>query len=150
MFSGTFCTGVRRGVISFKSPWSSQAGKRAQKETPGDLPRGFNGNLTLKVKALHDTAVYARPSKTDILGAVQVALEEFESNRNRKHKILMILSDFIQDNSQFDFKNDRRLSGVAGARQLAGKLAGDGHTTSSQFAVSPNSRMAERYVQNSV
>ncbi|MDA2925823.1 hypothetical protein MYX78_01090 [Acidobacteria bacterium AH-259-G07] len=67
---------------------------------------------------------------TDILGTVRLAGEEFSFADKDALKVLVCLSDFIQDNAQFDFKSDRMVANEHGARELASMLAG---TSKMQF-----------------
>jgi hypothetical protein len=56
----------------------------------------------------------AHPGKhTDIIGSIWVAMKEFSNRPTDKH--LIVLSDFIQDDEQFNFRKDVRLASQADA-----------------------------------
>jgi len=64
----------------------------------------------------------AHPGKqTDILGSIRVAMREFSSRPTDKW--LIVLSDFIQDDRQFNFRKDPRLANAICAEAL-GKTVG--------------------------
>lgn len=60
---------------------------------------------------------------SDILGALKLAAEEFANAPENGHKVLVCLSDFIQDDAQYNFKRDRRLADERAAREFAATLA---------------------------
>ena len=60
--------------------------------------------------------------QTDLLGTFQLASEEFGEQAKIGDHALVCLSDFIQDDRQYDFKHDPRLTTPAKAKQLAGQL----------------------------
>lgn len=68
-------------------------------------------------------------NKSDVLGTISIAAEEFSntslngSTKSNTNKIVIILSDFIQDNSQYNFKKEEKLSNEQSAKELAYKLA---------------------------
>jgi hypothetical protein len=55
---------------------------------------------------------------TDLLGTFELAVEELENGG-----VLVCLSDFVQDDAQFNFKRDRRLARDETAKNLARELA---------------------------
>jgi len=70
-------------------------------------------------------SVTANPHQyTDILGTLRLAGEEFSFADNDARKVLVCLSDFIQDNARFDFKSNRRVANEQLAEELASTLAG--------------------------
>jgi len=62
-------------------------------------------------------------TNTDLLGSVQLAEEEFNHSDNARFRVLVVLSDLIQDDSQFDFKRDRRLSTSTMATLFGSQIA---------------------------
>jgi len=60
--------------------------------------------------------------RTDLLGAFDFALEEFSTDPTVNRK-LVCLSDFIQDDKQFDFKTSPRVASESAAVQTAQRLA---------------------------
>jgi hypothetical protein len=57
--------------------------------------------------------------QTDILGALDVARQEFETIPERDQRILIVLSDFLEDDGRYRFVSDRRLASAQDARGFA-------------------------------
>lgn len=86
-----------------------------------DLRRASNeaaDGLQQLVKA----AMAHRYQRTDLLGAFGLAAEELD-RRSGTLAPLVCISDFIQDDQQFDFKRDTNLAQPASAKRLAARLA---------------------------
>lgn len=47
--------------------------------------------------------------QTDILGAVELAAQEFEVTHDQAVRLLVVLSDFIQEDAQINFSTDIRM-----------------------------------------
>jgi len=68
------------------------------------------------------TDAIAHPDKhTDILGSIRVAIKEF--SKKPTGKWLMVLSDFIQDDQQFNFRKDHRLANESDAITLGESIS---------------------------
>jgi len=102
-------------VIRFDVPTVRQA-------YDNDL-RQFRNKLKKSLNELKASALASPGAHTDILGAVTLAQQEFKFNAGRRKKTLMILSDFLQDDTQLNFLKDKRLATKAGARELAMQFA---------------------------
>jgi len=64
----------------------------------------------------------AHPGKhTDIIGSIRVAMKEFSNKPTDKR--LLVLTDFIQDDWQFNFRKDPRLANAACASALGKTIA---------------------------
>jgi hypothetical protein len=78
-------------------------------------------NLTVKISAdlagLAADAATHPANHTDILGSIRVAMRAFSSRETNKR--LVILSDLIQDDQQFNFAKDKRLADPESAISLA-------------------------------
>ncbi len=61
--------------------------------------------------------------KSDILGAVALAGEELSLTQAEVSKLIVVLSDFIQDDAQHNFNRDVRLAKEQSAKDLAQILA---------------------------
>ena len=59
---------------------------------------------------------------SDILGAADLAAEELSTEKGNVRKVIVILSDFIQDDSRFNFNTSPDLSNDHAASALAKKL----------------------------
>ena len=61
--------------------------------------------------------------QTDILGTIRLAAEEFSrTTQPTTRRVLLIVSDLLQDNAAFAFKNDEHLKNEETARTLAVNL----------------------------
>jgi hypothetical protein len=89
----------------------------------GDIRR-FKEQVQAKLQELREAAAAKPYTSSDILGAAQLASEELKQFEDQSSKNLVVfLTDFIQDDPQFNFKRDDRLASHESAVQLAGKLA---------------------------
>jgi len=59
---------------------------------------------------------------TDILGALQITSEEIQLAGTGRKTVIVLLSDLMQDDDQFDFKHDSHLKNEAMAVQFAATL----------------------------
>lgn len=67
-------------------------------------------------------SVRAEPNRTDILGALDAAQQELASLPNGSAGRLIIASDFLEDDGQYDFVSDPSLANPPRARGLASHL----------------------------
>lgn len=68
-----------------------------------------------------EVVALARPEQhTDILGTMRIAMAEFSSAQTEKQ--LIVLSDFIQDDRQSDFRTDSRVSTAARGKRFGTEL----------------------------
>lgn len=85
-------------------------------------------NLSAQIKKDLDQLqahAVAHPGKhTDILGSIRVAMKEFSDRATDKR--LVVLSDFIQEDQQFNFRRDPRLAREADASALGRGLVSIG------------------------
>jgi len=87
--------------------------------------RTLNTQIKDDLGRLEADALVHPGKHTDILGSILVAMKGF--SRRPTDKRLVVLSDFIQDDAQFNFRNDRRLSTEADAMALGkGLMLQDG------------------------
>jgi von Willebrand factor type A domain len=97
-------------VIRFEVPTVRQA-------YDNDL-RDFRNKLKRSLEEFKAAAMASPGSRTDILGAVSLAQQEFKFRAGSARKSLVILSDFIQDDSELNFLKDRRLASKAVAKEF--------------------------------
>lgn len=88
--------------------------------------RDFRVKLNSSLKEMWITAVARPGSKTDILGAIALAEQEFYLHPDHSTKLLTILSDFIEEDRQFNFRTDNAISGAAPAQRFATQQAQTG------------------------
>jgi len=68
--------------------------------------RRLNAKISDDLAHLGASALAHPEQRTDILGSIRVAMRGFSPNQTDKH--LVVLSDFIQEDQQFDFRRDPR------------------------------------------
>jgi len=73
-------------------------------------------------KAQADAVGHLGP-KTDILGSIMLADEEFKGESDHPNHLLIVLSDFIQESAGLDFKASRYLAAPVAAKRFAVQLA---------------------------
>ncbi|MGH9970762.1 MAG: hypothetical protein ACREBG_23630 [Pyrinomonadaceae bacterium] len=76
-----------------------------------------------RLEAIQSEATAHPYTHSDILGAADLAAEELESEKGDARKVLIILSDFIQDDSKFNFNTSADLANERVATDLAKKLS---------------------------
>lgn len=81
--------------------------------------RNFRNNLKRLLEEFKDAAMASPGSRTDILGAVSLAQQEFQFRAGSSKNSLVILSDFIQDDSELNFLRDTRLASKVVAKEFA-------------------------------
>jgi hypothetical protein len=98
-------------IIRFEASMNRQA-------YDGDL-RSFWVKLREALKEMEAAAVASPGSRTDILGSVALAEQEFQTQSGDSQRQLLILSDFIQEDRDIDFKADIRLANGSAAKAFA-------------------------------
>ena len=76
-----------------------------------------------KLKQMQSEATSNPYQHSDILGAADLAAEELSTEKGNVRKVIVILSDFIQDDSRFNFNTSPDLANDRTAAELAKKLA---------------------------
>ena len=102
-------------IIRFEVPINRQA-------YDSDL-RSFRTRLKASLDEMKTTAVAHPGSKTDILGSIALASQEFQTDSGTRSNQLMILSDFIQEDRDLNFKTDKRVASRAAAKEFATQTA---------------------------
>jgi hypothetical protein len=100
-------------IIRFEIPSSRQA-------YDSDL-RNFRATLTKSLDAMQADAAAHPGSKTDILGSLELAQQELRLSVAHS-KLLVILSDFIQEDRTVDFRSDKRLANISAAKKFVSEL----------------------------
>jgi hypothetical protein len=83
--------------------------------------RGFRNKLNYSMKEMQADAIAHPAAKTDIFGSIGLGAQEFQTNVESQ-KVLLILSDFIQEDRELDFRTDKRLNSVSSGRNFAKTL----------------------------
>jgi hypothetical protein len=81
--------------------------------------RNFRTKLSSSLKEMWINAVARPGSKTDILGAIALAEQEFDLHPDHSIKLLTILSDFIEEDQQFDFRTSDTISSAVSVQKFA-------------------------------
>ena len=102
-------------IVRFEVPKERQA-------YDGDL-REFRRRLAASLAEMKANAAAHPGSKTDILGSIELAGQEFQSNTRPSHRLLILLSDFIQEDQNLDFRVDKRLAESESVQRFATNLA---------------------------
>lgn len=102
-------------IIRFEVPANRQA-------YDSDL-KAFRQTLMPSLAAMEAEAIAHPGAKTDILGTVALASQEFEASTRQLDKSLMVLTDFIQEDREFDFTKERHFIHADAAREFAAQLA---------------------------
>ena len=98
-------------VIRFEVPTVRQAYDNDRRE--------FRKKLKRSLEEFKDAAIANPGAHTDILGAIVLAQQEFKFHSGSSKRSLVILSDFIQDDSELIFLKDSRLATKAVAKEFA-------------------------------
>ncbi len=103
-------------ILRFEVPSTRQA-------YDSDL-REFANEVKSSLRKLESDAISKPGGHTDILGAIHLAAQDFAPQKSLGHrKVLIILSDFIQDDAQYDFIKDQRLASQKTAKEFGVQTA---------------------------
>lgn len=81
--------------------------------------RQFRSTLKHSLEEMKSAAITNPGTKTDILGSVELAKEEFQLVAEQPKRLLIILSDFIQEDTSINFRSDHRLADPNNAKIFA-------------------------------
>jgi hypothetical protein len=87
----------------------------------GDL-KNFRDKLGASLTQLQGHAAAHPGAKTDILGSVSLAEQEFQVSASGSNRILVILSDFIHEDSDLNFRSDSRLRTSANSTKFSQQI----------------------------
>jgi hypothetical protein len=102
-------------IIRFEVPTERQA-------YDVDL-RDFRLRLKASLGEMEASAIAHPGTKTDILGSIALAEQEFQLDIGRSKPLLVVLSDFIQEDRVLNFKKDKRMASRAAAKECAMQTA---------------------------
>jgi hypothetical protein len=91
-----------------------------------------------KLKQMQDDATASPYQHSDILGAADLAAEELSTETGNVRKVIVILSDFIQDDARFNFNTSSDLATDRAAITFAKKLNGSSEGTSQNHSQEPS------------
>ncbi len=125
---------LRRGDSLVVIPITGDAGNESQghilRLTLAEHREAYDQDLRRAAldlrRSLEETKAATRRnpgSHTDILGAVRLAAEEIRLAGEGRKTTILVLSDLIQDDKQFDFKSDPALKSETSATLLASQSA---------------------------
>lgn len=87
-----------------------------------DLHR-FRIRLKSGLEKMKSAAIAHPGARTDVLGSIVLASQEFTSDAKDSKHVLVMLSDFIHESTSIDFRTDRRLASIATAKKFAMAIA---------------------------
>lgn len=85
--------------------------------------RTLSEEVADKLQKMQEKAAANPYVSSDILGAIKIADEEFASDKPEVRKILVILSDFVEDEKQLSFRTSPILANEKTATEAAKKMA---------------------------
>jgi hypothetical protein len=80
-------------------------------------------DVTEKIERMQAEGIANPYQHSDIFGAADLAAEELSTEKGKVRKAIVILSDFIQDDSRFNFNTSPDVANGKSASELAKKLA---------------------------
>jgi len=107
--------GASGRILRFEVPVNRQA-------YDTDL-RDFKNKLTTYLQKMRTEAIARPGSRTDILGTISLAEQEFNLRTDHSLKLLAILSDFIEEDRQLNFRTDNVFSSVDPVQKFATQQA---------------------------
>lgn len=102
-------------IIRFEVPTARQA-------YDADL-RDFRLKLKASLDEMESAAIARPGTKTDILGSIALAEQELQGTPSESKTLLIVLSDFIQEDRELNFKTDKRVASRAAAEEFATQTA---------------------------
>jgi|SRR5579859_2887937 len=102
-------------IIRFQVPTNRQA-------YDSDLHH-FAVQLRSSLEDLKSSTMKHPAAKTDILGSISLAEQEFQADPSPTKDSLLVLSDFIYETDEINFRRDKHLENKAAAEELAEQIA---------------------------
>ncbi|HKQ08183.1 MAG TPA: hypothetical protein VJ464_23865 [Blastocatellia bacterium] len=85
--------------------------------------RRFAEEVADRLQHLRDEVANNPYNRSDVLGAVRLAGEEMANTKPAACRALVLLSDFLQDDAQYNFRRDARLANDETAAKFADSVA---------------------------
>jgi hypothetical protein len=101
-------------IIRFEVPSNRQA-------YDSDL-RYFAAKVRDSLEELKTLATKYPGTKTDIVGSISLAVQEFQFDPGGTKGLLILLSDFIHETDEINFRTDKRLNTQSDAKEFAGQI----------------------------
>ena len=128
-FAGHLQRGDRLTIIPILGDAEAEASGRILRfEVPANRQaydmdlRLFRQKVSVALAELEIDAISHPRSKTDILGSVRLAQQEFISSPVGSKRFVVVFSDFIQESEGINFGNDKRMTNKTGAEKFATQL----------------------------
>ena len=106
---------VQGHVLRFEAP--------PKRETYDEDLRRFRSTVEKSLSGLQAESMRRPASYTDILGTLEVAADELQQEPKDAQAVLIVFSDFLEDDQQMKFQTDKALRDSHSAQLLARKLA---------------------------
>jgi hypothetical protein len=100
----------------------------ATREAYDEDLRRLSDEVVDKLQKMQEKAAANPYLSSDILGAVKIANEEFAADKPEVRKVLVILSDFVEDEKQLSFRTSPIVASEKAATEAARKMAGSNHS----------------------
>lgn len=84
--------------------------------------RALSEEVTDKLQKLRDSAAAKPYLYSDIIGAARIAGEEFSTDGPDVQRLLVVLSDFVEDETQLNFKTSSMVVNEKSAKEAAKKI----------------------------
>ncbi len=104
-------------IIRFEVPISRTA-------YDSDL-RQFSVKIKTSLEEIRSASAMHPGAKTDILGSITLANQELQTDGKDARRSVIILSDFIQEDDELNFKSDKKLSDLGVATNLSAHMASE-------------------------
>ncbi|HEV7892046.1 MAG TPA: hypothetical protein VGP08_15480 [Pyrinomonadaceae bacterium] len=95
----------------------------ATREVYDEDLRALSEDVLDKLQKMQRAAAEKPYAFSDVLGAIRIADEEFAADKPDVRKVLVVLSDFVEDDRQLSFKTSPIVAGEAAATEAAKKMA---------------------------
>lgn len=94
-----------------------------RREADDEDLRRFAKEIAERLQRLRDEAANRPYNRSDVLGAVRLAGEEMANAKPNTRRALVLLSDLLQDDAQYNFRRDARLANDETAAKFADSVA---------------------------
>lgn len=95
----------------------------ATREVYDEDLRALSEDVLDKLQKMQQAAAAKPYAFSDVLGAIKIADEEFAADKPDVRKVLVVLSDFVEDDRQLSFKTSPVVAGETAAAEAAKKMA---------------------------
>jgi hypothetical protein len=117
--TGDALTESQGAILRFEIP--------LEREIYDDDLRTLSKEVVDELRKMQEAAALRPYPYSDIIGAVRIANEEFAADKPDVRKVLIVLSDFVEDEKQLSFKNSPLVANEKTATEAAKKMSASDH-----------------------